>query len=176
MKNLLCSSFLWEKFSFPWSILSFFQSGLPKPRCAPFWQPFRPQKRKNWSRKRKSFSQKSNCAYELFHFSATLFQLLRRYSFYEFKQSNKQILIEINLENRPLCYAGGGCSAGGWGRRPQFFSKRPQLVVTATIVRLTKRRKTVHSGISFAIMAKKLVLVMKLRLLKFVRYIFSISV
>ena len=34
---------------------------------------------KNWSRKRKSFSQKRNCACELCHFSATLFQLLRRF-------------------------------------------------------------------------------------------------
>ena len=80
MANLLCSSFLWEKFSFPWSILSFFRSGLPKPHCVWFWQPSRSQKRKNWSRKRKSFSQKRNCAYELFHLSATLFQLLRRFN------------------------------------------------------------------------------------------------
>ena len=79
MANLLCSSFLREKFSFPWSILSFFWSGLPKPHCVRFWQPSRSQKRKNWSRKRKSFSQKRNCACELCHFSATLFQLLRRY-------------------------------------------------------------------------------------------------
>ena len=79
MANLLCASFLREKFSFPWSILSFFRSGLPKPHCVRFWQPSRSQKRKNWSRKRKSFSQKRNCACELCHFSATLFQLLRRF-------------------------------------------------------------------------------------------------
>ena len=100
MTNLLCSSFLWEKFSFPWSILSFFRSGLPKPHCVRFWQPSRSQKRKNWSRKRKSFSQKRNCACELCHFSATLFQLLRRYI--PLPSSPKRTIVESTFHYPPL--------------------------------------------------------------------------
>ena len=98
MANLLCASFLREKFSFPWSILSFFRSGLPKPHCVRFWQPSRSQKRKNWSRKRKSFSQKRNCACELCHFSAMLFQLLRRYILATSPRLHKSQLKNITKE------------------------------------------------------------------------------
>ena len=124
MANLLCSSFLWEKFSFPWSILSFFRSGLPKPHCVWFWQPSRSQKRKNWSRKRKSFSQKRNCACELCHFSAKLFQLLRRYipsTWKNFSLDLEKFCIQ-RLEGTDLFHYLGKIA----GLRPATFSGTPR--------------------------------------------------